>query len=71
MPSDFLEIVLSLVRNQRDGEYSRNISKVMKNYLLQWKEKIKDAYYLHTLLCLGSPSVFLKSYVRKWGRKKL
>lgn len=60
MPSDFLETLLFIARNQIYGECSRNISKVMNNDLLQWKERIEDAYYLHTLPCLGSLSVFLK-----------
>ena len=35
MPSDFLEILLFIARNQIYGEYSRNISEVMNNDLLQ------------------------------------
>lgn len=71
MPSDFLEIVLCLARNQRNGEYSKNISKVMGNDILHWKGRIGDTYYHHTSLSSGPLSVYLKSCVRKRGRKKL
>lgn len=71
MPSDFLEIILCLARNQRNGEYSKNISKVMGKDILHWKERIGDTYYHHTSLISGPFSVYLKSCVRKRGRKKL